>query len=109
GRGRRGRGVQKRAAEGLEDGGDCDGQHGKEDGAEDAPEPRAETADDDHCQIVDGDDDLERLVVGDAEIVGVEDAAHAGVEGGDGKGQQLVAENVDSDDLGRDILIAAGD
>src|SRR6516164_9990738 len=106
---RKRRRVPEIAAEGFDDDADGDRQHGDEDGTEDAAEHRAEAADDDHRQIVDGDDDLERLVVGDAEIVGVEDAAHAGVERGDGKGQELVAENVDADDFGGDILVADGD
>src|SRR5581483_7763401 len=79
------------------------------DGAQDRAQDRAEAADDDHGEVVDGDDDLERLVVGDAEIVGVEHAAHARVERGDREGEQLVAEDVDAYDLGSDVLIANGD
>ena len=70
---------------------------------------RAEPADDDHGQVVDGHADLELLVVGDAEVVGVEHAGDPGVERRDGEGQQLVAEDVDADDLGGDVLVADGD
>src|SRR5689334_15864350 len=61
---------------------------------------RAQPADDDHGEEVDRDVELELLVVGDAEIVGVEHPADAGVERRDGEGEQLVAVDVDADDLG---------
>src|SRR5204862_8296582 len=82
---------------------------GDEDGAKDRAQHRTQAADNDHRQIVDGNDDLKRLIIGDAEIVGVENAAHARIERGDRKGDQLVAEDIDADDLGGDILVANGD
>src|SRR3989442_12352388 len=45
---------------------DQDREERHEDRAEDGPEDRAEPADDDHRQVVDGDGDLELLVVRDA-------------------------------------------
>src|SRR5215470_19227758 len=82
-----------------------DGQERDEDGAEDRAQDGPQASDDDHGEVVDGHADLELLVVGDAEIVRVEDARDARVEGGDGEGQELVAEDVDADDLRRDVLV----
>src|SRR6185295_19888973 len=62
---------QEYAAEGLHAQADHDGQEGNEDGPEDGPEDGAEPADDDHGEVVDRHSDLELLVVGDAEEVGV--------------------------------------
>src|SRR5262245_214987 len=97
------------ATEGLHSVADDDRQQGHEDGPEDRAEHRAEPADDDHRQVVDGDADLELLVVRDAEEVRVQDAGDPGVERRDGEGQELVAEDVDADDLGGDVLGADGD
>src|SRR5262249_61905922 len=71
--------------------------------------PRPEPADDDHGQVVDRDVDLKLLVVGDAEIVSVEDPSDAGVERRDRERDQLVAEDVDADELGGDVMVADGD
>src|SRR5262245_32248578 len=100
---------EEEAAERLHRVADPDGQERDEDGAEDRAQDGAQAPDDDHGEVVDGDADLELLVVGDAEVVRVEDAGDAGVEGGDGERQELVAENVDPDDLRCDVLVADGD
>src|SRR6266436_6584637 len=86
-----------------------DRQQGNEDGAEDRAEDRAQPADDDHRQIVDRHGDLELLVIGDAEVVGVKHPGDAGVEGRDRERPQLVAEDVDADDLSGDVLVADRD
>src|SRR5712664_3846227 len=96
-------------AEGLHRVADGDGEQGDEDGPEDRAQHGAEPADDDHGQVVDGDRDLELLVVGDAEEVRVEDAGDARVEGRDGEGQELVPEDVDADQLGGDVVVPDGD
>src|SRR6266545_3540114 len=100
---------EQEPAEYLHQVADGDGQQGDEDRAEDGAEHRTEAADDDHGQIVDGHGDLELLVVGDAQIVRVEHARHAGIEGRDGEGEQFVAEDVDADDLRGDVVVADGD
>src|SRR5215467_3722962 len=104
-----GLGREEDAAEGLHGVADADGEEGDEDGPEHGAEHGAEPADDDHGEVVDGDADLELLVVGDAEVVGVEDPRHPRVEGRDGEGEELVAEDVDADDLRGDVLVADGD
>src|SRR5262249_49526959 len=104
-----GRGSEEDAAEGLHGVADADGEEGDEDGPEHGAEHGAEPADDDHGEVVDGDADLELLVVGDAEGGGVEDSRHPRVEGGDGEGEELVAEDVDADDLRGDVLVADRD
>src|SRR5438552_13584157 len=96
--------LEEHSAERLHGVADHDGQQGDEDGPEDRAQHEAEPADDDHGQVVDGDADLELLVVGDTEEVRVEHAGDAGVERRDREGQQLVAEDVDADDLGCDVL-----
>src|SRR3989475_9878733 len=96
-------------AEGLQGVADDDGQQGDEDGAEDRAQHRAEAADDDHGQVVDRHADLELLVVRDAEEVRVQHAGDPGVERRDRERQELVAEDVDADDLGRDVLVAYRD
>src|SRR4029450_10109463 len=53
--------------------------------------------------------DLELLVVGDAQVVRAEHAAHARIERRDGERQKFVALDVDTDDLGGNILVADGD
>src|SRR4030095_2514808 len=94
---------EENAAESLHRVADDDRQQGHEDGPEDRAEHRAEPADDDHLQVVDGDADLELLVVRDAEEVRVQHAGDPGVERRDGESQELVAEDVDADDLGGDV------
>src|SRR5437764_13593128 len=101
--------LEEDSAERLHGVADHDGQQGDDDGPEDRAQHGAEPADDEHGQVVDGDADLELLVVGDTEEVRVEHAGDAGVERRDREGQQLVAEDVDADDLGRDVLVADGD
>src|SRR5262249_42190610 len=102
-------GREEETAEGLQGVGEAEGEEGDEDGPEHRAEQGAEPADDDHGEVVDGDADLELLVVGDAEVVGVEDPRHPCVEGRDGEGEELVAEDVDADDLRGDVLVADGD
>src|SRR5215510_2428688 len=97
------------AAEGLHGVADDDREQGDEDGAEDRAEHGAEPADDDHRQVVDRDADLELLVVRDTEEVRVQHAGDSGIERRDGEGQELVAKDVDADDLGGDVLVAYGD
>ena len=104
-----GRFREEHAAERLHGIADQDRQKRDEDRAEDRAEHRAEPADDDHRQVVDRHADLELLVVRDPEEVGVEHAGDAGVERRDGEGEQFVAEDVDADDLGRDVVVANGD
>src|SRR6266436_8589218 len=58
-----------------------DRQQGNEDGAENRAEDRAQPADDDHRQIVDRHGDLELLVIGDAEVISIQHAGYAGIEG----------------------------
>src|SRR6185503_13935922 len=70
---------------------------------------RAQAADDDHRQVVDGGDEGELLVIGDAEVVGVKHPGDPRVERTDGEGEQLVAEDVDADDFGGDVVVADGD
>src|SRR6185312_7381102 len=70
---------------------------------------RAEPADDDHREVVDRDVDLELLVIGDAEVVALERSGNSGEERRDGKGVELVLEDVDADDLSGDVLVADGD
>src|SRR5262249_12454265 len=72
-------------------------------------EPGAGPADDDHGEVIDRDANLELLVVGDAEIVGVEHAGDARVERRDREREQLVAEDVDADDFRRGVVVAHGD
>src|SRR5882762_10253790 len=96
-------------AEGLHRVTDANGEQGDEDGPEDRAQHRAEPTDDDHGQVVDGDRDLELLVVGDAEKVRVQDPGDPGIEGRDGERQQLVTEDVDADQLGGDVMVADGD
>src|SRR5436305_13720659 len=104
-----GRVREQHAAERLHDVADHDGQQRYEECPEDRPQDGAEPADDDHRQVVDRHADLELLVVRDAEVVGIQHARHPGIERRDGECQQLVAENVDADDLGRDVVVADGD
>src|SRR5262249_24868950 len=104
-----GRGSEEDAAEGLHGVADPNGEEGDEDGPEHGAEHGAEPADDDHGEVVDGHADLELLVVGDAQVVGIEDPGDARVKGGDGEGEELVAEDVDADDLRGDVLVADGD
>src|SRR5713101_3216048 len=84
-------------------------QQGNEDGAENRAENRAEPADDHHRQIIDRHGDLELLVIGDTKVVGVKHAGDAGVKRRNRERPQLVAENVDADDLGGDVLVADRD
>src|SRR5215831_10203635 len=72
-------------------------------------EPSTEPADDDHGQVVDRDVDLFLLVVGAAEIVSVQNPSDAGVERRDRERDQLVAEDVDADELGGDVVVADRD
>src|SRR6266508_4677337 len=101
--------CEKEAAKGLHAEADDDGQERDEDRPQHRAQDRPEPADDDHGEVVDGHVDLELLVVGDPEEIGVEDAGDARVEGRDREGEELVAEDVDADDLGRDVLVADGD
>src|SRR5204862_3085042 len=57
-----------------------DRQQGHENSAEDRAEDRDEPADDDHRQVIDRDGQLELLIIGDAQIIGVEHAGDPGVE-----------------------------
>src|SRR3981189_3289571 len=86
-----------------------DRQQGDEDGAEDRAEDRPEPADDDHRQVIDRHGQLELFVIRDAEVIGVKHPRHAGVKRRDRKRPQLVAEDVDADDLGGDLLVADRD
>src|SRR5438876_11521652 len=79
-------------------------QKGNEDGAENRAEDRAEPADDHHRQIVDRHDQLKLLVIGDSKVVGIEYAGYPGIERRDRERPQFIAENVDADDLGGDVL-----
>src|SRR5882724_8471925 len=101
--------IEEHTAEGLHADTDDDGQERDEDGAEDRTQDGPEPSDDDHGQVVDRHADLELLVVGDAKEVGVEHPGHARVEGRDGEGQKLVAEDVDANDLRGDVLVADSD
>src|SRR2546430_15744380 len=67
---------------------DANGEQGDKDGPEDRAQHRAEPTDDDHGQVVDGDRDLELLVVGDAEKVRVQDPGDPGIEGRDGRSEE---------------------
>ena len=100
---------QEQAAESFEEPARGNWQQGDEDRAKDRAEHRAEPADDDHGQVVDRDVDLELLVVGDAEIVSVQNPSDASVKRRDRERDQLVAEDVDTDELGGDVVVADGD
>src|SRR2546425_9530027 len=104
-----GLGGEEDATERLHGEADDDGKEGDEDGAQHGAQNRPEPADDDHGEVVDGHVDLELLVVGDAEKIRAQHTGDAGIERGYGKGQQLVAEDVDADDLGGDVLVADSD
>src|SRR6266852_4159573 len=97
------------SAEGLHGVAADDRQQGHEDGPEHRAQHGAEAADDDHREVVDGHAYLELLVVSDAEEVRVQHPGHPGVEGRDGEREELVAEDVDADDLRGDVVIANGD
>src|SRR5215472_5876897 len=94
------------AAKGFEKPAGDNRQQGHENRAEDRAEYRAEPADDDHRQIVDRHGDLKLLVIGDAEIVGIENTSDAGIKRRDRESPELVAEGADADDLGSDVLVA---
>ncbi len=101
--------LRKRPPEDFEHPAGHDRQQRNEDRAKDRPEHRAEAADDHHRQIVDGDIELELLVIGDPQIVAFQDAGHAGIERRDRERVELVAEDIDADDLGGDVSVADGD
>src|SRR5215472_10408783 len=100
---------QEQAAKSFEKPACGNWQQGDEDGAKNRAQHRAEPADDDHGQVVDRDVDLKLFVVGDAEIVSVENASDTGVERRDRERNQLVAEDVDADEFGGDVVVADGD
>src|SRR5262245_39409359 len=100
---------QEQAAESFEKPARGNWQQGDEDRAKDRAQHRAEPADDDHGQIIDRDVDLKLLVIGDTEIVSVENPSDAGVERRNRERDQLVSEDVDADELGGDVVVADGD
>src|ERR1043166_9986013 len=69
-------GAKKHASQRLHDPADRDWQHRHENSPEYGAEHRAEPADDDHGEIIYRHADLERLVVGVAEVGGGEHPAH---------------------------------
>src|SRR5665213_678102 len=99
-------GIEEDPADALHHGADNEWQQSNECRAQDRSEHRAQSADDDHREIIDGDIDLELLVVRDPEVIGVKHAADTGVERRDREGDQFVTIDVDADDLGSDILHA---
>src|SRR6266481_4152753 len=101
--------LEEHAAEGLHQPPDHDRQERDEEGPEDRALDRPKPPDDDHGQVVDRHPELELLVVRDPEEVGIHHAGHPSVKGRDGERQELVAKDVDPDDLGRDVLVADSD
>src|SRR5262249_8048839 len=100
---------QQNAAELFEEQPGDDRQQGHKNRAEHRSQHRAEPADDHHREVVDRDVDLELLVIGDAEVIAFEHAGDAGKKRRDRKGVKLVAEDVDADDFGGDVLVADRD
>src|SRR5256885_14315351 len=86
-----------------------DWQKEKKKAPREGAEEEQAAADDNHRQVIDRHRQLEHLVIGDAERVAVEHASDPGVEGRDRERPELVAEDVDADDLGGDVLVAHGD
>ena len=102
-------GRGNRRIEGQHAGVQQDRQQHDEGGAEEGAENRAQPADDDHEQHLEGAVDLEGQGFHRARIdEGPERAGDADVEGADGEGRELGPERPDADDLGGDIHVANG-
>ena len=84
-----------------------------DDGAEDGAVDGAQTADDDDGDELDGQDQAELAAeLGRADELldgrAVERAGHRGHGARHGEGAELVAQQADADDLGRDVAVADG-
>ena len=99
-------GIALRARQRQQAGLDDVGKQRDEDGAEQRAEQRAHAADDHHRDVLDGEEQRERLDRDEAAVVGEQRARHRGDRRADDEGEQLVAGDVDAERLGDGLVRA---
>ena len=82
------------------------GKQRDEDGAEQRAEQRAHAADDDHRDILDGEEQRERLDRDEAAVIGEQRAGDRGDRRRDHEGEQLVGRDIDAERFGHGLVRA---